>query len=170
MLQLKCTLKVLKFLGIEPAPLPAEESETLLGAWHVNLVEVGSCRFFVFLNDRSLYCLIDVLPAARHEVNLPVIFRKNLLSTLLRNGVNESQIKRIAEDYKDITFTKTDSRKTLGNLNDIVNQLYFMIEASIEKNKALDMREVEKQVNGMPQRNLDWKLSRQVFLEMAGAA
>ncbi len=170
MLQLKCTLKVLKFLGIDPASPPAEEAETLLGAWHINMVEVGSCRFFVFLNDRSLYCLIDVLPASQHDVNLPVIFRKNLLVTLLRNDVSEAQIKRIAEDYKDIIFTKTDSRKTLGNLNDIVNHLYFMIEDSIEKNKALDMREVERQVNGMPQRNLDWKLSREVFLEMAGAA
>ena len=51
MLQLKCTQKVLKELGIKPSVAQAREPDTRLGHWYVNLFTVDRRKTFLFMND-----------------------------------------------------------------------------------------------------------------------
>ena len=168
MMQLKCTRKLLDFAGLKPAPLP-EANGTLLGAWHVNTEVIGRYRFLLFLNDKTLYCLVGVIPATEKTAHLPVIFRHLLASAILKNGVDQAHIEQVAREYVDETITRTDSRKVLGNLNDMFNQTCYVIEDAMSKNRPLDLLEIENHLNRIPQRNIGWRFSVDVFKELLGA-
>jgi hypothetical protein len=169
MMQLKCTRKMLDFTGIKPAPLP-EANDTLLGAWHVNTEVIGRYRFLLFLNDKSLYCLVAVIPVTEKTVHLAMIFRHLLASAMLRNGVDQAHIEQVAKEYAEEIITKTDSRKVLGNLNDMFNQTCYVIEDAINKNRPVDLLEIEDHLNRIPQKNIGWRFSVDAFKEMLGAS
>jgi len=168
MMQLKCTRKLLDFAGIAPAPLP-EANGTLLGAWHVNTEVVGRYRFLLFLNDKSLYCLVAVIPATEKTVPLAMVFRHLLASAMLRNGVDQAHIGQVGQEYVEELITKTDNRKVIGNLNDIFNQMCCFIENAMNENRPVDLPELEDHLNRIPQRNIGGRFSVDVFKEMLGA-
>jgi len=170
MLQLKCTRKLIQLSGVRPAPFPEEPIKTVLGGWHANIVDFARPPLLVFLNDRSLYCLIDVAKLYGEVMDLAMIFRENLLRALQENQVSEGQMNRVFEDYNEAIITKTDNRKVLGNLTDIINLIYFNIEDAIEKNERIDLRKLEHELNSMPQRNINWKFSRDIFKQILGAS
>jgi hypothetical protein len=157
-------------MAIAPAPLPVQSPESLLGGWHVNTVDHGTYHFLVFLNDESLYCLVDVILTSLRTVDLALVFRRSLLGTLLRNDISQTQIERIGEEYSEHIITKTDNRRVIGNLNDIINQLDFLIEVAIDENKRIDLQEIEDQLNLIPQRNISWRFSVDVFREILGVS
>ena len=167
MMQLKCTQKLLDFAGLKPAPLP-EVNDTLLGGWHVNTDVIGRYRFLLFLNDKTLYCLVGVIPATEKTAHLPVMFRHLLASAMLKNGVDSAHIERVAREYVEEMITKTDSRKVLGNLNDMFNQTCYVIEDAVNKNRPVDLPEIENHLNRIPQRNIGWRFSVDVFKEILG--
>jgi hypothetical protein len=169
MLYLKCTKKLLEFVHAAPAPLPSEVNDTLLGDWHANVTDLGRRHFLVFLNDKTLYCLVAAIPHSARKVDLGLVFRQLLVRALLRNGIDQARMEQIAREYGKGIITRTDSRKVLGNLNDIMNQMDAFVEEAIEKNKPLDFCEMEDALNRIPQRNIGWKTSVEVFREMLGA-
>jgi hypothetical protein len=168
MMQLKCTRKLLDFAGLKPVPLP-EANGTLLGDWHVNTEVIGRYRFLLFLNDKSLYCLVAVIPVTEKTVHLAMIFRHLLASAMLRNGVDQTHIEQVAKEYAEEIITKTDNRKVIGNLNDIFNQMCFFIEDAMNKKQPVDLPEMEDYLNRIPQRNIGGRFSVDVFKEMLGA-
>ena len=170
MLQLKCTKKLLEFIGEKPVPFPEKANETILGGWHANVVDFMRPRLVVFLNDATLFCLVDVVDPEYERINLALIFRKNLLRVLQENQATEALINRISKDYSESVITKTDSRKTLGNMNDIMNQIYFHIERADEENSPVILRNLGHDLNSIPQRNINWGLSKDVFKQLLDAS
>jgi len=170
MLQLKCTQKLIQFSDVRPAPFPEQPIETMLGGWHANIVDFVRPPLLIFLNDRSLYCLIDIARLYGERMDLAMIFRENLLRALQENQVSEGQMNRVFEDYNEAIVTRTDNRKVLGNLTDIMNLIYFNIEDAVERNERIDLRNLEHKLNSMPQRNINWKFSSDIFKQILGAS
>ena len=168
MMQLKCTRKLLDFAGVMLSPLP-EANDTLLGAWHVNTEVIGRYRFLLFLNDKSLYCLVAVIPATEKTVPLAMVFRHLLASAMLKNGVDQARIEQVGQEYVEDIITKTDNRKVIGNLTDIFNQMCFFIEDAMNKSQPVDLPEMEDYLNRIPQRNIGGRFSVDAFKEMLGA-
>lgn len=77
---------------------------------------------------------------------------------------------RVFEDYNEAIVTRTDNRKVLGNLTDIMNLIYFNIEDAVERNERIDLRNLEHKLNSMPQRNINWKFSSDIFKQILGAS
>jgi hypothetical protein len=160
---------MLDFAVLKPAPLP-ETNGTLWGAWHANTEVIGRYRFLLFLNDKSLYCLVAVIPATEKTVPLVMVFRHLLASAMLRNGVDRAHIEQVGQEYIEELITKTDSRKVRGNLNDMFNQTCYVIEDAMNKNRPVDLLEIENHLNRIPQKNIGWRFSVDVFKEMLGAS
>jgi len=170
MLQLKSTQRLLQFCGVKPTPFPGKADDTILGTWHANIVGFLRPRLVVFLSDRSLFCLIDIIEPTDEPIDLATIFRKNLLRALRENKVSQGQMDLVFQEYNEAIVTKTDSRKVLGNLNDIFNRIYFYVEDAVEQNLRIDLRQLEHEVNLMPQRNINWQYSRDVFKQILGTS
>lgn len=140
---------MLDFTGIKPAPLP-ETNDTLLGAWHVNTEVIGRYRFLIFLNDKSLYCLVTVIPSTEKTVPLTRLFRHLLATAMLRNGVDQAHIEQVAREYVEEIITKTDNRKVLGILVYIFHQMCFYMEDAMDAGRPVDLPEMEAYLNDIP--------------------
>lgn len=163
MLVLKCTKKVQGLVGLKAddlADLAGEEDGSILGAWYVNEFKVGRKKCLVFMNERTLlsFILVGVRKANTKKETLPEICLEGVVHLLKLEGFSLESIGRVIEDSRHQIYAKTDSRKVLGNMNDLVAIYEHMIgyEGGLEH---CDLTALIRKINRTPQRNLGWNYS-----------
>lgn len=160
MLYLKCTGEVQKALRLGKANLSvAETSDSPLGSWYVHRFAIGRTRFFLFMSEATL--LSFVLYQGKKAVSattLPTMFMAGLHQLLIMRDIGTSAIERALEPYHVGLFARTDSRKSLGSMNDLVRCYTTMVEAHGGL-QACDLTATIMKINDMPQRTLGWATS-----------
>jgi hypothetical protein len=159
MLQLRCTAKVIKELGIksENLAIPAL-GDSILGNWYLNLFTVDRRKTFIFVNERSLLSFI-VFGVKKSNINkTPEIFLNGLDHLLFLENLEPDEVNRIFQGYELLEYTKTNSKKVLGNMNDLVDMYRYSIlyEGGF---RSADIGSIIMRVNRTPQRNLGWSSS-----------
>ncbi|QEI06225.1 hypothetical protein FXN63_10530 [Pigmentiphaga aceris] len=157
---LKCTGEVQKAIGLDKKAL-AEASPALspLGHWYVHRFSVGRTKFFLFMSEVSL--LSFVLQKSKTPVTtktLPTLFLLGLSQLLSMKGIDAATIEKTVAPYLSGRFAKTDSRKTLGCMNDLVFQYTAMVEQGGGA-ASCDLSDVIWRANEIPQRTLGWEKS-----------
>ena len=167
MLYLKCTMEVQKVVGLRKSDLTeAEASKTLLGNWYVHRFPIGRTHFFLFMNEVSL--LSFVLYQGKKPVTpktLPGMFLMGLHQLLAMKGYQASVIDQVMLGYRDGLFSKTDSRKAVGCMNDLVSVYTAVVEAAGGIHRC-DLTGIIMRLNEMPQRTLDWATSWDVVTRL----
>jgi hypothetical protein len=159
MLQLRCTSKVIKFLGLKPGDLKeAKEPDSLLGDWYVNMFVVDRRKTLLFMNETTL--LSFVIYGVRKDTikKIPDLLLCGIDQLLTFEGLTIAEINKIFTRYESIEFTKTNSRSTLGNMNDLM-ELYkhsILYEGGL---KHCALTDIIRRINRTPQRNLGWAKS-----------
>lgn len=163
MLYLKCTTEVQKAIGLRKADVAdATVSTSMLGHWYVHRFAVGRNRCFLFMSEVTL--LSFVLYQGRKPVNaqtLPQMFLTGLVQLLDFMEVDADTIARALHEYREGRFSKTDSRKILGSMNDLVHCYCAMVEAQGGL-AVCDLTGTIMKINNMPQRTLHWATSREL--------
>ena len=158
MLRLKCTGEVQKAMGLRKAQLVKPlASDSLLGDWYVHRFSAAGTVLYLFMSETTL--LSFVLYQGRQGVSaerLPLMFLAGLEQLLNMLGASTDQVSRVMHDSTSGLFAKTDSRKTLGCLNDLVRCYGHAIEHH-GRLGACDLSQIIAQINRMPQRTLDWR-------------
>lgn len=171
MLYLKCTTEVQKAMGLRKADLAdATVSTSMLGHWYVHRFTVGRTRCFLFMSEVTL--LSFVLYQSRKPVNaqtLPQMFLTGLVQLLDFMEVDADTIARVLLEYSEGRFSKTDCRKTLGSMNDLVHCYCAMIESQGGL-AASDLTGTIMKINDMPQRTLHWSTSGELTQNLLTAA
>ena len=164
MLQLKCTKKLIDFLDLSTEPPTDIEPNTVLGDWHANYIKFGNVDFIIFLNDLTLFCMIKVIQFPTK--NLSAIFI-NILTNILQDlNIDFQIIKKISTQYSEIKITKTSSRSILGNMNEITNRFLILCEDNLETNDKINLYEIVKRLNNVPQKNLGWNFPEEYLKEI----
>ena len=157
MLYLKCTSVVLKAVGLKKDNLaPPGTTEAPLGNWYLNRFDVDGHNVYIFMSEPTL--LSFVLFQGQKPVtvqSLPNMFLAGLQQLLEMRGLPSDSIERALLHYETGVFTQTDSRSTLGSLNELVHYYRYMIESQGGL-ASCDLTEIIMKINGMPQRKLDW--------------
>lgn len=130
MLTLKATKAVRDLMGLKTADLVAEPtSEAPLDTWYVNVLTVDRRKALVFMNERTLLNFVvigvkkaDFKPAALHDR-----FINGMFNLLMWEQFPFHQIDRVMADCFDYRFAKTDSKSSLGNLNEVVHHCKFTV-------------------------------------------
>ncbi|GKT12965.1 MAG: integrase/recombinase XerD [Thiomicrorhabdus sp.] len=157
MLQLRCTAKVIKTLGLKPQELSeVSESDTVLGNWYINEFFLERKKWFIFMNEKTL--LSFVIPGIKKSnlKHFPDPLIKGLDQLLGLMEFDEQTIDKVFAGYDEIQYTKTADKKILGNLNEITG-LYKSIIQTEGGLSHVDLGAVIFSINQFPQRNLDWK-------------
>jgi uncharacterized protein DUF6933 len=165
MLQLRCTQAVQRAFGLSAGDLSAiQEADSLLGNWYVNLFTVDRHKCFLFMNERTLLSFIVYGIKKSNVKRMPEVFINGLERLLALEGIGAPAMNRLFADYHLITFTKTDSKKLLGNMNDLVSHYTHAIlyDGGFD---ACSLTEIISKMNRMPQRNIGWKYSIEVTRE-----
>lgn len=124
----RCTQKLFKELKTK---LTKNEPEVgYLGGWHANLILVERKKCVLFTNDATLYSFfVPGLKKSDFEM-LDEIFRQNLIKCLENEEFSQKQIEKVIDEYKSIEFAKTNNRRVLGSMNDLIVHLKYWIDGS----------------------------------------
>lgn len=166
MLQLRCTAKVQKALGIKPGDLAEPtKGDSLLGNWYINLFTVDRRKTLIFVNEKTLLSFIIFGIKKSNIKNTPETFLRGLDQLLTIEGFTPRDIDKVFRDYEAYQFTKTVSRSVLGNMNDLVDlyKHYILYDGGF---KHVDVGKVILQINRTPQRNLGWSNSIEMIREL----
>lgn len=160
MLVLKCTAEVQRAIGLTKQQIvEAHAVPAPLGGWYVHRFTIGRTQCYLFMSEVSL--LSFLLYQGKKKVNdqtLPLMFMTGLGQLLAMKGFEPDLIHLALQDYSSCQFTKTDSRKLLGSMNDLVYCYRAMIEAQGGLNSC-DLTRTIMKINDMPQRTLNWGTS-----------
>ena len=159
MLQLKCTAKVIKELGLKSGKLAIPvQGESILGNWYLNLFTVDRRKTFIFVNERTLLSFIVFGVRKSNIDKTPEIFLNGLDHLLILESFEPDAVKRAFQGYESLEFTKTNSRKVLGNMNDLVDmyRYHLLYEGGF---RSADIGSIIMRINRTPQRNLEWSSS-----------
>lgn len=163
---LKCTKRVRDFLEIEVvSSINGDAPPRSLGNWYVHLFTADRKRNLIFMNETTLLSFI-VFGAKRSNVHsLSLIFRRGLEQLLIMESVRPQRIDRAISEYVELQFANAESRKSLGNLNDLADRYkYNVLEAG--GFDFVDVGRTIRDMNRMPQRNLDWRCSIEAAMEI----
>jgi hypothetical protein len=159
MIQLRLTEKLRKEVCIKPASLidPIEGGNGL-GHWTLNLFQVGRSKAIIFVNDKTLYSFVLYGLRKNNSSKLAELFINGLIQLLEIDGFSDSDIIQLLGSSTDIAFTKTNSRKVLGSVNDLI--FHYQISVGDAGGfEYADIGAIIHSVNRMPQRNIRWGYS-----------
>jgi len=166
MLQLRCTGKVIKGLSLKSDDLSeVKKNDTILGNWYVNIFTIDRRKTFLFVNERTLLSFI-VFGIKKSNINkIHSTFIHGIAQLLSIEEIEKNLIESVLDDYIEMEFTKTDSRKILGNMNDLM-YLYKHFIYNAGGLKQCEVGEIILRINRTPQRNIDWAYSIEAVKEI----
>lgn len=165
--QLRLTQKVQKAAGIKASELSDIDYDELgLGSWTVNLFNQDRRKVLIFVNDHTLYSFILFGVRTEHFKELPKAFRRGLNQMLVTDGFSSREIDYLMTGLENITYTKTSSKKVLGNMNDLIWHYQRSISDSGGFAHA-DVGAIINRLNRMPQKNIEWKYSIEAVTKVA---
>jgi len=146
MLHLQCTKKVLKIVGeIKDGTIPLQP--TLL-SWHVNEFRVARRKLLFFTNDLTYYSVFWYPATKPHILNMKNVLATELMDSLMTAGFTTDQVEEYFTGFDHAIFTPTSSRQVLGVMNDLKQQLMFMMSDYYEP--PLSFKEITKRLNKTP--------------------
>jgi len=144
--QLHCTQKLLKELGNPPLQ-SVDELTTGLGNWYANIFILDRKKFLLFINEKTLYSF--VIPSMKKENFKNIIdeFLYHLNMNLQVEGFPIAIISKVMQEYKDIFFAKTASKRVLGSMNEITFNAKYMIMNHYGGVRNIKILAVNKDIN-----------------------
>lgn len=96
------------------------------------------------------------------------MFIHGVCQLLTHEGISTEIVDMVIRDYSTMAFSKTDSRSSLGNMNDLVF-LYTSFILSDGGFAYCDIGEAISRINRTPQKNLGWSTSINTTLDILSA-
>ncbi len=118
-----CTRKLLKELDVslvEPDKIPSPTEG--LGNWYANLLRIDRRKCLLFTNEKTLYTFLIPKVLKANLKNIEEEFLIHLSYNLQYEGFGLEVINRIIQEYMEIGFAKTVSKRVLGSMNDLAYQ------------------------------------------------
>ncbi len=154
----------------ELVDLSETPDQSVMGAWYVNEFRVERKKCLIFMNERTLlsFILFGVRKSNTNKDLLPDMCLEGVFQLLKLERFSLESISRIIEDSYESRYAKTDSRKVLGNMNELAATYEHMIwhEGGLAH---CDLNDLFSRVNRTPQRNLGWNYSIDIARELLGA-
>jgi hypothetical protein len=166
---IKCTGKLQKEMGLKKKDLvPYAPDSSILGSWHANLIYIDRRKCLLFTNDMTLFNFL-VPDAARQQIkDLASLFRGYLECVLNEEGISDIIIEKIMKEYTEIGYSKTDSKRVLGSMNDLAFHYKFGIldAGGIHSYK---IPQIIKDLNRMPMGTIEYKFPIDLLKEACEA-
>jgi Domain of unknown function (DUF6933) len=143
---LHCTQKLLKGLG-NPQLQNHDEPTTGLGNWYANLLTIDKRKCILFTNEKTLYSFLVPKVKKENLKNIADEFLLNLSLNLQAEGFPIEIISRVMQEYTDIGFAKTASKRILGSMNELTFQYKYIIINHFGGIENIRMLGVNKEIN-----------------------
>ncbi|MEW6333289.1 MAG: hypothetical protein AB1558_03395 [Thermodesulfobacteriota bacterium] len=125
MVTLRCTQKLLRRIS-GPVTETGGKPTTLLGDWHANIRFSKPQHLVIGISDRTL---LPVIVPAKHIHTLPERFVMAVHEILTGLGVDPQMADTECGQMRDLHFGRTNNRRALGSLNDLIFHLDCYLQA-----------------------------------------
>lgn len=138
-------------MGLRPCEIvtPAED-QTGLGSWYVHKFTALRRKHLIFMSERTVLSFVLCGLRKSHCPHLPSMFLAGLSQLLTQEEIPSDQIERVLDGYRRFGFANTDSRVSLGVMNDLVYHYRYSIA------RDGDISETIRAINRIPQRTINW--------------
>ena len=114
-----CTKKVLDKLK-KYKTIKLETEPAHLFNWYVDLLVLERKTYFLFTNSENLFSFILYAGTKKEHQNIENLFEQKLRETIIREiSSSEDVINKAFPSEENYKFTKTNSRSTLGTMNEL---------------------------------------------------
>jgi len=155
MMQIQCTKKLLKELGV--VELQAAEEESIF-CWHANLLTMNRRKAIVLMNDSSRYSIILYGLKAKHMKKINEIIIEAIRDTWLAEGIRPEIIEAYLSAGKNFAFSATKDRSMVARLNKACDHVYFYSHHIVTD--SLGQPTVDKKCNKLIVGNVDKSYSK----------
>ncbi len=157
-MNLKCTKKLLDILKVEQLHediMPNTNKD--IKDWHCNIIDYGKVYAILLTNDKTLFSFYLFGFRKNDFKDFIEIIKQEIFKMMLNMGFEQKQFEVILESMENIVFSKTDNRKVLASMN----QMLPYIHNSMEMQK--DLLDINIGLNNLPNNKLNFKKPREQF-------
>jgi len=161
MLVLRCTAKLLRELGCEPADTDDVAKAHGVNVWFANLLKFDRRKCVLFTNEKTLFSFL--VPGLKQEQlrSIGEVFVENLSERLGAERLGKHE-KKLMGDRNTIAIAKTNSKSVLGSMNDLALQIEYHIKGcgGLEN---IDLRRLNREINRVPMGALGYRYAIECF-------
>ncbi|MCB2195381.1 MAG: hypothetical protein KQH79_05955 [Bacteroidetes bacterium] len=118
-------------MKIKPADIEEDREVVGFGDWYSNIFQIDKTFFLAFVNVKTLYAFI-VQDIYREDLDdFRNMFIYHLNRSLKLSGFDSDLRKKLISEYSEIKFVKTNSRRTLGYVNDLIDRFMYSISDDV---------------------------------------
>lgn len=168
MYQLRCTKKAQNALGLKAVDLSEPKYENfVLGNWYVNNFTDNRRKCLLFMEEKTLASFVLVGLRKEHIKDIGKIFKNGVVQLLELENFPLEVVFAFKNAPEHVVFTKTASKKLLGNMNDLMSLYRHFIynEGGVTN---CDLCAISMKLNRTPQRSLNWRFSIDAVHETLG--
>ena len=99
-----------------------------LGNWYCNIIRIDRRTCLLFTNEKTLYTFLIPNVKKANLKNIVNEFLVNLSYNLQVEGFGLDIINKVMQEYKEIEFAKTASKKILGSMNQIAFEYAIRVQ------------------------------------------
>lgn len=166
---IRITQKLQKELGIKAAGLVSDKiSAGVFQEWYAHVFILARKKQVIFVEAQTLFsfCVEDV---NRKDIRarLPELFEKGLGKALFVEGVNSQIMSKVMDVSRgELKFAKTESRRTIGAMNELVKQHKLCFSYQDKSVETQDRMHRYMPMRGFPDGSRDYQFPIEVFAKL----
>ena len=157
-MNLKCTKKLLDILKIKKIDSSkVSNTNEDIENWHCNILDYGKIYGVLLTNDKTLFSFYLFGFEKNDFRDFSEIIKQNIFKIMLNMGFEQKKFEVILASMENIKFSKTDNRKVLASMNQMLPYIHNCMEQEI------DLIEINHGLNDIIQDKLELKIPRKQF-------
>lgn len=146
MLVLRCTKKLQTAIKLKKTDLVDPNVETSdFGSWFLNLIEIDGRPCLLAANDQTLFNFLVADIPKLHADQLIKLFKSYLHCILAEEGFDQTFIDKLMDEFAEVRFANTNSRRVLGSLNELA--FFYLCHLEDEGVHSPRLPEIIKKMN-----------------------
>jgi hypothetical protein len=157
-MNLKCTKKlldILKVVQLHEDIMPNTNKD--IRDWHCNIIDYGKVYAVLLTNDKTLFSFYLFGFRKNNFKDFIEITKQEIFKMMLNMGFEQKQFEVILESMENIVFSKTDNRKVLASMS----QMLPYIHNGMDMQK--DLLSINIGLNNLPNKKLGFEIPIEQF-------
>ena len=125
--------------------------------WHCNIIDYGKVYAVLLTNDKTLFSFYLFGFRKNNFKDFIEITKQEIFKMMLNMGFEQKQFEVILESMENIVFSKTDNRKVLASMS----QMLPYIHNSMDMQK--DLLDINIGLNNLPNKKLGFETPIEQF-------
>lgn len=145
---IQCTKKLADEMKIKVQKIDAADFNPLY-CWHANLFKIGRKKCVMFMNNATRYHFVIYGVLKKDLQNLHLVFKKNLTTNLLLDGIDPEIIEQYLNQDSIVQFAETNNRSIISQINESIFAVdhYFYYELVEKKQEFIDLAAMNQWLN-----------------------